>query len=86
MKLLKPSIRERKRYLFLEGSFSKKEVEKAIMKYIGILGYSKASPRWIGKNILAINRESINEIRASFIFLPKANIKKISGTLKKLRE
>jgi RNase P/RNase MRP subunit POP5 len=86
MKLLKPAMRKSKRYLLLEGSFSKKEVEKRIMDYIGILGFSKASPRWVGKNILAINRESINEVRASFVLLPKVRVKNVSGTLKRLKE
>ena len=54
MKPLKPSIREKKRYLLLKGHKSKKDVENAIMRYIGVLGYSKASPSWISKNILAI--------------------------------
>jgi RNase P/RNase MRP subunit POP5 len=86
MKILKPSVRERKRYLFLKGNFSKKEVENAIMKYIGILGYSKASPIWISKDILAINRKELNNVRASLIFCKNVEVSKVSGTLKKLKE
>lgn len=86
MKLLKPSMRENKRYILLKGDFTKKEVEDAIMKYVGILGYSRAVPRWIEKNILAINRSEINNIRASFVLTKNISVKKVSGTLKSLKE
>jgi RNase P/RNase MRP subunit POP5 len=82
---LKPSLREKKRYLFLEGKFSKKEIEDVIKNYIGILGYSKACPIWIEKNILAVNRKELEKIRASLIFLKGVKIKRVSGTLKKLK-
>ena len=86
MKPLKPSIREKKRYLLLKGKFTKADVEKAIMHYIGILGYSKASPMWISKNILAINRSEINKVRGSFVLTKNIEVSKVSGTLKALRK
>lgn len=89
MKLkLKSSARIKKRYLLLSAS-SKEEIEKAILDYIGVLGWAKSSPAFIhSKNsriILSINRKSINEVRAAFELSPK-NIKilKVSGTLKGL--
>ncbi len=91
MKLkLKSSARIRERYLLLEIK-SKDEVEKAILDYLGILGYAKASPSFIknSKNhtILSIDRGSLNDIRAAFA-LSNANIKilRVSGTLKGLGE
>ena len=85
LKILKPSMRDKKRYLFLEGKFTKKEVEGAILKYIGVLGFAKASPMWISDKILAVNRKEIDKIRASLVFLDGLKIAKVSGTLKKLR-
>lgn len=79
-------MREKKRYLLLKGDFTKKEVEDAIMKYVGILGYAKASPIWISKNILAINRSEINNVRGAFVLTNNISVSKVSGTLKKLRE
>jgi len=90
MKPLKPSHREKKRYLLLEGKdANKKSIESAILEYVGILGYALASPQIIksGKKvILAINRKSLDKIRASFLICRK-NIKilKVSGTIKKLK-
>ena len=78
-------MREKKRYLLLKGKFTKSDVEKAIMKYIGILGYSKASPTWISKNILAINRSEINRVRGSFTLTNNIQVARVSGTLKSLR-
>jgi RNase P/RNase MRP subunit POP5 len=85
MKPLKPATREKKRYLLLKGSFDKKDVEKAIMRYIGILGYSKASPMWISNKILAVNRSEITKVRASFALNKDIEVAKVSGTLKSLR-
>ncbi|MBU1136707.1 MAG: hypothetical protein ABIG37_03690 [Nanoarchaeota archaeon] len=82
-KALKPSLRENKRYLLLEKS-NKKEVEKAILDYIGILGYAKASPQFIGNNILAINRKETDKIRAS-LNLAGILVKRVSGSLKKIK-
>jgi RNase P/RNase MRP subunit POP5 len=89
MKPLKPSMRENKRYLLIKGKNLKENIEKAILDFVGILGYSKASPSFVksGKDyvVLSINREAINEVRASFaVFSDEINIKKVSGTLKGL--
>ena len=79
-KRLKPSLRENKRYLEVEGS--KEEIEKAILDYIGILGYAKAGVVFVvGK--LAINREEVDKVRAA-LGMAGMRVKKISGTLKSL--
>ena len=85
MKSLKPSMREKKRYLLLKGKFSRKDVEDAILKYVGVLGYAKASPSWIDNKILAINRSEINNVRGAFVLFDNISVEKVSGTLKKLR-
>jgi len=91
MKPLKPSWKENKRYLLLKGNNLKKEVESAILDYIGILGMAKASPNWIKNDndsgILCINREALNNVIASFTIWPKEIIvKRVSGTLKGLKK
>ncbi|HRZ86079.1 MAG TPA: hypothetical protein P5277_04865 [Candidatus Paceibacterota bacterium] len=79
-------MKENKRYLLLRGNFDKKDVEASILKFIGVLGYAKASPMWISNKILAINRESINEVRGSFILSEKKiEVIRVSGTLKGLK-
>ena len=91
LKHLKPSHRERKRYLLLEGGdINKKAIEDAILEYLGILGYSNSCPAVIRKNenrmIISINREFLEKIRASFLISGKdIRIKKVSGSLKKLK-
>ena len=91
MKHLKPSHREKKRYLLLSGKdTNEKSIDESILDYIGILGYAKASPKIVIKNkknlILAVNRKELDKIRASFLLSGK-NIKilKVSGSLKKLK-
>lgn len=87
-KKLRPSLRENKRYLLLEGNIVGEEVEKAILEFLGTLGYAKASPQWIkvdGKFVLAINREEIDRVRAALTLSKKQVIvKRVSGTLKGL--
>ena len=84
MKSLKPSMKENKRYILLKGSFSKEDAEKAILRYIGILGYSKASPTFVSKNILAVNRSELEKVKASFSLVKEIEIARVSGTLKGL--
>jgi RNase P/RNase MRP subunit POP5 len=90
MKSLKPSQREKKRYLLVKGKNLRENVEKAILDFIGILGMSKAGLEWIksadDSAIIAINRKSVEHVRASFAVWPeKIEIKRVSGSLKGLR-
>ncbi len=84
LKSLKPSMKENKRYLLLEGKFKREDVEEAIFDYIGVLGYAKANPVFISDKILAVNREMIDQVRGSFVmFSTKKDIKvkRVSGTI-----
>ena len=88
MKSLRPSMRENKRYLLVKGKIN--EIEKAIYEFIGVLGMSKAGLGWIkrGKDsaIIAVNRGSVDHVRASFAaWHDKISVKRVSGTLKGLR-
>ncbi|MBT4376169.1 hypothetical protein HOD29_02235 [archaeon] len=85
MKPLIPAHREKKRYLLLKGKNLKKNVPKTIKEFIGILGMSEASPRFIKNNILCVNRKSLDKVRASFaISKEKIEVLRVSGTLKGL--
>ena len=71
MKPIKPSHREKKRYLLIKGKDAdKKTIEEVILEFIGVLGFAESSPKIIKANknsvILAINRNSLNKIRTSF--------------------
>ena len=88
MKSLKPSLREKKRYLLIKGNI--KNLEDVISEGIGILGMSKTSLQWIKKGeksaIVSVNRESVNSIRACLAISPiEIKIEKISGAIKNLK-
>ena len=91
MKPLKPSMRENKRYLLTNGNNLRKNIKRAILEGIGVLGLSKAGFSWIksvGENraIVAVNREAVNEVRASFAIFPeKIHVERVSGSMKGLR-
>lgn len=91
MKLkVKPSAKINRRYLLLNAK-DKSSVEKVILDYIGMLGWAKAVPHFVEnlekKLILAIERKSLEDIRAAFeISSEKIKIQKVSGTLKGLKK
>ena len=91
MKSLIASHKENKRYLLVKGSDLKKNIEKAILEFSGIIGLRKCGLSFISadstKNsaIICVNRESVNLIRASLAVFPeKIEVLRVSGTLKGL--
>ena len=83
---LKASQRDNRRYLLILEKDNDK-IEKAILDYIGILGFAKSAYMRIKETSKAIigsvRRESLNEVRAS-LALAGISVLKISGTLKGL--
>ena len=89
MKALKPTMRENKRYILIEGKIPRGIIENAILDFSGILGMSKTGLSFIksdDKNtIISINREFLDELRASLCLAKcEIKIKKVSGTIKGL--
>ena len=93
MKALKPSHREKKRYLLISGKdANSKDIEEAILKFIGVLGYAKASPMFVklekprvGKIVISINRSELEKVRASFVLFGKdIRIERVAGSIGKL--
>jgi RNase P/RNase MRP subunit POP5 len=78
-----PSNRIRRRYLLTNSN--KEGIEKAILDYIGILGWAKANPMFIEKGVVAINRKEIDNVKAAFE-LANIKVNRISGTLKGLEK
>jgi len=96
LKLL-PTLKEKKRYLVLlvkarteEGA--KKAIDKALLEFLGILGYAQAGPMVIesGKKkaafycILSINRSYVDKVKAAFSLFGMRCIG-VSGSLRKVR-
>lgn len=89
MKPLKPSAREKKRYLLVRGKNLKENISKAVKDFIGVLGMSETSMQTIkfGDDwaVISVNRKSVDKIRASMVVWPeKMEVQKVSGTLKGL--
>ena len=84
-------MREKKRYLFLKGKNLRENVEKSILEFIGILGMAKTGLGWIKSDresaVISVNREMLEPVKASFALWPEPiEVKRVSGTLKGLRE
>ena len=78
-------MREKKRYLLLRGNDLRKNVGKAVLDGIGAIGASRAGLEWVKDNVIAVNRKSLNEIRACFAIFPgKIQVSRVSGSLKNL--
>ena len=90
-KPLKPSHREKRRYLLISGKDANaKAIEAAILKFIGVLGYAKAAPmavKKLGKKlILSVNRKALEQVRAALSMSGKdMKIEKISGVIGKVK-
>lgn len=84
---LKPSARDNKRYLLIKGKRS--AIEKAILEFIGVLGWAESAPIFVSEVAdeitLAINNKSLNNVRAA-LSMAKDELKilRVSGTLKGL--
>ena len=85
---LRASAKIKRRYLLIEGN--KEEVEKAILDYIGILGWAKAMPVFVlpkkgERIILSVDRKELTNVRAGFEASPyKIKVLRVSGTIKGL--
>lgn len=84
---IKASAKVHRRYLLLKGS--KSGIEKAILDYIGVWGWSRAAPKFVKKSgvnwVLAVDRSAIDLIRGAFaVCADKIQVLKVSGTLKGL--
>ena len=89
MKSLKPTLREKKRYLFIKGKTE--DVERAIYEGIGMIGMSKVGLGVVKRSkdftVISINREALDSVRASFAIWPeKIIVERVSGTLRGLRK
>ena len=75
MKSLKPSMREKKRYLLVKGNNLRVNIEKAILEFIGVLGMSKVCLSFIKSEkdsaIISVNREMVEHVRASLGIYPE---------------
>jgi RNase P/RNase MRP subunit POP5 len=88
---VKASAKVHRRYFLILGS--RASVEKAILDYIGILGWAKAAPQFVsrvnstreGKIVLAVDRAAVDLVRAAFaVDAGNVRVLKVSGTLKGL--
>lgn len=96
LKLL-PSLKEKKRYLVVlikarSGEKAKKAVDKALLEFLGILGYAEVGPMVMemGKKnsdfycVLSINRSCVDKVKAAFSLVGVRCVG-VSGSLKKVR-
>ena len=82
MMKLKKNAQLKRRYLLIEAS-SKDSIEKAILDYIGILGWADAAPHFVSNRpvILAVNRDALDKVRGAFALVKGIRVLKVSGTL-----
>jgi RNase P/RNase MRP subunit POP5 len=84
---LKPSARDNRRYMLIQCN-NPKQIEQAILDYIGILGLAKSAYLIVDQKedriIGSCLRESLNLVLASLAFF-NLNVTRVSGTIKGLR-
>lgn len=81
-----PSEKIKRRYISIEA-LNKEIVGEALLDYIGILGWAKASPVFVNYKkskliTLSIERDWLTHARAAFALSSKEiKVKRVSGTL-----
>jgi RNase P/RNase MRP subunit POP5 len=78
----KPTERIKRRYLLFQGS--REKAEKALLEYLGLLGWAKASPVFAKENIISVERAWDTHARAA-LALASIKVIRVSGTLVGLR-
>jgi RNase P/RNase MRP subunit POP5 len=83
---LKASARDNRRYLLINEMDGEK-IERAILNYIGVLGFAKAAYMFVKKEkngiVVAVKREELERVKASLAFAGIA-VERVSGTIKGL--
>lgn len=91
LKSLKPSMREKKRYLLVRGSGKLREnIYNSVKDFLGTAGMAKVSLNFIRVDtdgaIVSVNRESLDQVRAAICIWPeKMGVLRVSGTIKGLK-
>ena len=88
---MRPTLREKRRYMLLEFNGRKEEVIRCVKEFLGDLGSAKANPEFVksGKKwaVLKVERKFVDDVRASFVLSPfPIKVIKVSGTIKKIRK
>lgn len=85
---LKPSSRDKRRYLLINEK-SNEKIESAILEYIGVLGFAKSAYLKVkstqNKTIGSCLTEELNNVHSA-LTLAGINIDKISNTIKGLEK
>ncbi|MBT7706451.1 hypothetical protein HN747_03295 [archaeon] len=85
---LKPSARDKRRYLILSET-NEKKIEDAILKYIGVLGLARSAymsvkvPELKGGSVISCLRAEVDNV-SSALLLANIRVEKISNTIKGL--
>jgi len=77
-----PAQRDNRRYFFMNCE-DKNKIEKAILDYIGVLGFSKSAFMFLEQNdklIGSCTREELEPVRSSLVW-KGIKIQKASGTI-----
>ena len=86
---LKPSARDKRRYLLID-EVSEEKIEKAILDYIGVLGFARSAymnvktKEFSGKRVGSCLRSELNDVYSGLV-LSGIKVLKVSNTLKGLK-
>lgn len=80
----KPCERIHRRYVLFSGG-NKEEMKKILLDGLGILGWAKAAPMFVSEKVVAVRRESLDDVRACLEIMDcRIKILRVSGTLRAL--
>ena len=87
---LKPSARDKRRYLLIDEA-SEERIEKAILEYIGVLGFAKSAYMTVKtkdfpkKTVGSCLTKELKDVYSALV-LAEIKVEKVSSTLKALKK
>ena len=86
---LKPSARDKRRYILVSGSVDKEHIDDIMLKYLGIFGFARAAYKLVSKSrnkiVISCLRKYLNDVKSALL-LEGLNIENVSGSMKGLKK
>ena len=83
-KYLRPTLREKKRYILFETKRDEKYIKKILLEFLGEYGYGKAGIIFVKPNIIRVSTKWKDQTITALGLIKDLKILKISGILNKV--
>jgi len=83
-KYLRPTLREKKRYILFTTKANKDKVKEVLFSFLGTYGYGKAGIIFVKDNVIRVSTKWKDQVITALGLIKDLKIIKISGILNKV--